>query len=83
MSKTWTDYPMTGLGDTPGQRAPIREASPISYDGNLYVRAIVAGIVIHLKSGYLYARRGRYGEVPPISRWVLHGLPRTKDGNDS
>ena len=82
-AKTWTDYPMTALGDTPGQRAPIREASLISYDGDRYVRCDVEGTVIHIKSGYLHARRGRCGEVPTISRWVLHGLPRTKDDSAS
>lgn len=29
--KGWTDYPITELGDIPGQETPIREAEAIGY----------------------------------------------------
>jgi hypothetical protein len=65
-TKAWTDYPFTELGDTPHQRAPIREVRVISYDGNKYCNVEVAGIQSSVKLGYLYTEPGRCGEVPKL-----------------
>lgn len=66
----WTDYPFVELGDTPGQLAPVRHVNVISYDHNKYVRVSFEHCGDHLdvKSGYLYSKRGRYGQVPVVNR---------------
>jgi hypothetical protein len=69
--KIWTDYPILELGDAPGKPAPVREAKPLSYDGDKYVRCRVDAVEIEIKSGYLYMEEGRFGEVPPINRRIL------------
>lgn len=69
--KAWTDYPFIGLGDNEGQEAPVREIEVLSYDGDKYCRIKVCGIDEEIKSGYIYQREGRIGEVPPITRRQL------------
>lgn len=69
--KAWTDYPFTRLGDEAGKEAPVREIEVLSYDDDKYCRIKVCGGEDEIKSGYIYQREGRYGEVPPITRRQL------------
>lgn len=70
--KAWTDYPFTWLGDTAGEKAPVREIEVLSYDdNNKYCRIKVCDGEDEIKAGYIYQREGRYGEVPPITRRQL------------
>jgi hypothetical protein len=72
MIRTYTDYPITELGDTEGEIAPIRECRVISYDNNKYCEVSVCGVVKSIKSGYIYFKPGRSQEVPSICRsWFL------------
>lgn len=64
MTKLYTDYPFTALGDTPYEIAPIREVEVLSFDGNKYCDIIVEGIKDSIKAGYIYTKPGRCGEVP-------------------
>ena len=75
--KAWTDYPIIKLGDRPNEVAPVRECTPVRYDNDKYVTVLVGGIETSFKSGYLYDKPGRYGEVPVLNprlinqyRWV-------------
>lgn len=63
----FTDYPITELGDTPNEIAPIRKCRVLSYDGNKYCQVVVGTTTKEIKAGYLYLLPGRYGEVPPIN----------------
>jgi hypothetical protein len=74
LKKYWTDYPFKRLGDTENQEAPVRSIKIIDYDGNLYVKIKVSGIVEWIKSGYIYTEEGRYGEVPAITLDELHNI---------
>lgn len=76
--KAWTDYPITELGDTEGQKAPVRECEVISYDGDKYCDVIVGGILTSFKCGYLYSAEGRFGEVPRVTYASLARLPDRK-----
>lgn len=71
--KAWTDYPITVLGDTEGIEAPIRGVDVISYDGDKYCMVRVYGITVQIKSGYLYHSKGRYGDVPCLTKEQLEG----------
>jgi hypothetical protein len=72
LNERWTDYPFEELGDTPGQKAPIRRCTPLSSDGNKYVRVLVEGVEAEIKFGYIYTLPGRCG-VAPVADW--HELP--------
>ncbi len=65
--KAYTDYPFDFLGDVISVEAVIRECDVISYDGDKYCKIIVEGIETEIKSGYLYSKCGRFGEVPVIN----------------
>lgn len=67
MKILYTDYPFTELGDVAGKNAPIRKVMPISYDGDKYVRVLVDGIYSEIKSGYIYTKHGRHGDVPAFN----------------
>jgi hypothetical protein len=71
----WTDYPILSLGDLYGKKAPVRECTLISYDGDKYCFVSVGGVTELIKAGYIYQERGRYDEVPPITRRQLKRLP--------
>jgi hypothetical protein len=75
----WTDYPITKLGDAPHVNAPIRRAEVLTYDGGRYCLVRVSGVVVEIKAGYLYVRRGRLGHVPQVLAKHLDLLPRTVD----
>lgn len=68
----YTDYPFHSLGDKPYTEAPIRECFLISYDGNKYVQISVNGINEEVKCGYVYATKGRCGEVESIDPKAIH-----------
>ena len=74
--KAWTDAPIEQLGDLPNNLAPIRPVVVVSYDGNKYCRIIVGGLLheVQVKAAYIYQRKGRYGEVPKLSRRQLRVL---------
>jgi len=67
MQILYTDYPFTELGDTPEKLAPIRKIFPLNYDGDKYCDVIVDGIKSNIKAGYIYTKRGRYGNVPSFN----------------
>jgi len=60
--KVWTDYPMYGFGDEPGEQAPMREAYMLHVPTDKYVKILVLGTendnrdsaVGEVKIGYLY-----------------------------
>ena len=62
--KAFTDYPIIELGDIAGEEAPVREVDILSYDGNKYCKVLVEGVILEIKSGYLYQKPGRVKEVP-------------------
>jgi hypothetical protein len=64
MKTVYSDYPITELGDTPNQHAPIREFLLRSYDGDKYckVQEVSSGVVTEIKSGYLYMDWDIYDE---------------------
>jgi hypothetical protein len=64
--KFYTDYPIEELGDTPNKEAPIRECVLIDYDFNKYVTVMVDSVITSIKSGYIYKKPGRSGDVPCI-----------------
>jgi len=64
MQILYTDYPFEELGDIPGKSAPIRKVFPLHYDGDKYCDVIVDGIKSNIKTGYIYTKRGRCGDVP-------------------
>jgi len=50
MITCWTDYPFVALGDAPGQKAPIRLVTLISYDGDKYAKVKVCDRWIYVGS---------------------------------
>ena len=72
----WTDYPFEELGDTAGQKAPIRHVTVLSYDGNKYATVSLDGydVTSSVKAGYLYRRCGRLGQVKQINRRKLERM---------
>lgn len=72
MLKAWTDYPIQQLGDQIGEQAPIREIVPIKYDGDKYVKVLVEGHLIEIKSGYIFTMPGRLGEVPVLNPDIIN-----------
>lgn len=72
----WTDYPILELGDKSGELAPIRECQILSWDSNKYCRVRIQDLVLEIKSGYLYTKPGRSGEVPCHSKEQLEQLLR-------
>jgi len=60
--RVWTDYPMVGFGDAPGEQAPMREAYMLHDPTDKYVKILVIGTedddrdytVGEVKIGYLY-----------------------------
>ena len=74
--KAYTDYPFTWLGDIEYQKAPVREIEVLSCDGNKYCKIKVAGEIDEIKSGYIYTKEGRCGEVPTLTQKQLLKLSR-------
>jgi len=72
--KAFTDYPFEELGDIPGSETPIREVEVLVYDENKYCTVKVEGIITEVKSGYLYTKHGREGQVPCLSAKTLRIL---------
>lgn len=80
-AKYWTDYPFTLLGDPSGKEAPIRQVIVGDWDHNKYVTVSVLDdtgenviLVTSIKTGYIYTRPGRCGDVPALK------FPRTHIG---
>lgn len=78
----WTDYPITELGDEPYVEAPVRSCKVLSYDYDKYARVLVKGIETEIKTGYIYKKKGRFGEVPHFPRRDWHSLPETRYEDD-
>lgn len=76
MIKAWTDCPFMRLGDIEGLKAPVRKIAVLSYDGNKYCTIRVGKFKESIKSGYIYQREGRYGEVPCLTRKQLYLLEK-------
>jgi hypothetical protein len=76
MSEFFTDYPITQLGDTPGEVAPVRACRIVEYDGDKYVTVEVEGERAEIKAGYIYPRPARCGDCPPVKRSVLRQIAR-------
>ena len=71
----WTDYPFVQLGDTPGQQAPMRQVWVMSYDGDKRATVSLPGLhIVEIKGGYLYRKRGRYGQVKTVNRRKLERM---------
>ncbi len=68
----YTDYPIFQLGDVAGEKAPVRECCPMSYDGNKYLKIAVNGAKyeIEVKSGYVYRNPVRLEDGP---KKINHG----------
>lgn len=66
MTRLYTDYPITELGDVPGQEAPVRSCRVVEtyHPHSKYVLIDVEGVRKEIKKGYLYTMPGRLGEVP-------------------
>jgi hypothetical protein len=68
MISAYTDYPFEVLGDTPGQKAPVRKILVKDYDLDKYCRIIVLDeddepiYENSIKAGYIYAQYGTYDE---------------------
>lgn len=75
--KAWTDYPFDQLQDEAYKKAPVREIEVLSYDGDKYCRVRVCGHEDEIKAGYIYQRKGRFGEVPHLTQAQLAKLPKT------
>ena len=80
--KAYTDAPIEGL-DRGGEKAPIREVKVLSYDRNKYCVIEFLDernriIRTEIKSGYIYKKYGRFGEVDSYSYSYLRKLPKTK-----
>lgn len=71
----WTDYPITQLGDKPYTKAEIREVEVLAYDRNKYCTVKVEGVVVDIKSGYIYKVPGRLGEVECVPTSYYDNLP--------
>lgn len=75
--KAWTDYPFTWLGDVAFKKAPVRQIEVLSYDGNKYCRIKVEDGEDEIKSGYIYTKEGRYGEVSSLTPKQLKKLEKS------
>lgn len=71
----FTDYPIAALGDVPGLEAPIRSCVVKSYDQDKYCTALVGGVTVDIKRGYIYRKSGRCGETPCFSHRQMSALP--------
>ena len=64
--EAWTDYPIIEFGDVEGQLAPVRKCRIVAYDGDKYAKVVIGAVMKSIKSGYLYSKPGRCGEVPTV-----------------
>jgi len=51
----WTDYPFEELRDIAGKKAPMRQVTVLSYDGDKYCKVFCNALVLEVKAGYLYS----------------------------
>ena len=72
----WTDYPIVELGDRPGEMAPVRPCTVVSWDRDKYCFVDVCGVRKEIKLAYIYSKPGRLREVKKIAKWKLRLLPR-------
>ena len=65
--KTYTDFPITELGDNEFTKAPIRECEVLSYDDerSLYIK--VENVFKTVKRSFVYTKEGRFTEVESIT----------------
>jgi hypothetical protein len=68
MFDAYTDYPIDGLNDTAGEKAPIRKCTILTWDRNKYCDVLVyfvdgdgdlRGYVTNFKQWYLYKNEAR------------------------
>lgn len=73
MKPAWTDAPIYELGDSTKPQGgvfptfPVRKCKLLSYRGHKYVKVEVDGVISWVKAYCLYSKKGRYGEVRPVS----------------
>ena len=69
MIEAYTDYPIIAYGDVPGEKAPIRRATILTYDGNKYCDVLVyqvdengnsQSVCDNFKRWYLYKNKSRF-----------------------
>jgi hypothetical protein len=80
MINAWTDYPVVAKGDIANKEAPIRPVIILTYDQNKYCLVRFPDLDNHemeIKSGYLYTKPGRCGDVPIVPISSLYKLGRT------
>jgi hypothetical protein len=82
MFDAYTDYPLAELGDTPGEKAPIRKCKILTWDRNKYCDILVyfvdkdgdlRGHINSIKQFYLYKNEARIG------KWGPEGIQFTDD----
>ena len=65
--KTYTDFPITELGDHESFKAPIRECEVLSYDGDILLYIKVENVLKNVKRSFVYTTEGRFTEVESIT----------------
>ena len=73
----YTDYPFPFLGDAPGEQAPVRPVTLVSYDGDKYVTIDVGGTQTEIKSGYVWREPVQYNSPHTCPIEEIRQLPRT------
>jgi len=76
----FTDYPFSEIGDIPYENAPIRLCWIIDWDRNKYATILLVGHVgiFSVKSGYLYKKPGRLGQVKSYTNKELDLLMKDR-----
>jgi hypothetical protein len=90
MFDAFTDYPIPSYGDIGGEKAPIRRAKILTYDGNKYCDVLVyqvdeygdlRGTVVNFKQFYLYKNEARLDDGIQFTDEELKTLPWTEIGS--
>ena len=86
MLDAYTDYPIEGLGDTDGEKAPIRKCTILTWDRNKYCDVLVyfldedgdlRGHITNFKQWYLYKNEARLDDGVQFTDDELKTLPLT------
>lgn len=84
MLDAYTDYPFESLGDTAGERAPIRKCQILTWDHNKYCDILVLfedddgdlrGYINNIKQFYLYKNEARLEDGVQFTYKELESLP--------
>lgn len=86
MFDAYTDYPFTELGDTAGEKAPIRKCQILTWDRNKYCDILVLfedddgdlrGHINNIKQFYLYKNEAQIDDGIQFTDKELEELPWT------